>query len=66
MPKFFNWLKPLKHIQYPIRKADVILFLILPLNKATISEIVKILCYLVERLRLTAVVENKIVPIKGD
>lgn len=63
MLKFFNKPIPLKHIQYPIKKADFISFLILLLNKDTISKIVNILYALVERLGLASIVENKIVSI---
>ena len=66
MPKYFNWPMPLKDIRCAIRKTDVIFLPILPLNKATISETIDILHFLVERLSLQGVVEDKIVPIKRD
>ncbi len=66
MPKFFNWPMPLKDIRCSVRKADVILLPILPLNKASIAETVDILRCLVERLELSGIVEDTIVPIKGD
>lgn len=66
MPKFFNWPIPLKNIRYLIRKADIIPLPIFPLDKTKISETINILCYLVERLGLENIVEDKIVPIKGN
>lgn len=57
---------PLKDIQYQIRKADIIPLLILPLNKAKISETIDILHYLVERLGLKGVIKDIVIPIKGD
>lgn len=57
---------PIKYIWCLIRKTDIIPFLILLLNKAIILETVNILYYLVERLGLASIVEDKIVPIKSD
>lgn len=56
----------LKDIRYFIRKADIILFPILPLNKTIIMETIDILRYLIKRLGLKSLVKNKIVPIKGN
>lgn len=56
----------MKHICWPIKKANVIPFPILPLNKATILETVNILHCLIEYLGLTGVVKNKIILIKSD
>lgn len=42
MPKYFNWPMSLKDIWCAIRKVDVILLPILPLNEATISETIDI------------------------
>lgn len=47
-------------------KADVISLLILPPNEALIAETVNILRWLTKRVGLTNVVEDKVVPIKGD
>ena len=66
MPKFFNWPMPLKDIQYPVRKVDIIPLPILSLKKSKISEKINILCCLVERLSLKGVVEDKVVSIKDD
>lgn len=66
MPKFFNWPMPLNDIQYSISKADIISLPILPLNHAKISETIEIQHYLVERLGLENIIENKVVPIKAD
>ena len=66
MPKYFNWLMPLKDIKCAIRKANVMFLPILPLNEATISETIDILHSLVKRLGLKSMVEDKILPIKGD
>lgn len=66
MPKYFNWPIPLKDIRCAIKKANVFSLLILPLNEATILETIDILRSLIERLGLKSVVEDKIVPIKGD
>lgn len=66
MPKYINWPMPLKNIQCAVIKADIIPLPILPLNKAKISETIDILRCLVERLGLTGVVNDKIVPIKRD
>lgn len=64
--KYSNWPIPLKSIQCIMWKADIITLLILPLNKASIAEIVNILRWLTECLGPTDVVEDKVVPIKGD
>lgn len=56
----------LKNIWCLIRKVDIILFPILPLNKAKISKTIDILHCLVERLGLENLVEDKIVLIKDD
>ena len=66
MPKCFNWPMPLKDIRYIIKKANVILLPILPLNKATILKTINILRFLNERRSLESVIEDKIVPIKRD
>ncbi len=57
---------PLKDIRYLVRKADVIPLPILPLNEASIAKTVDILRCLVGRLRLSYIVEDIVVPIKGD
>lgn len=66
MPKYINWPMLLKNIWCVVRKADIIFFPILPLNKAKISKTIDILRCLVKRLGLTGIVNDKIVPIKGD
>lgn len=66
IPKFINWQISLKDIQCPIKKADIILNPILPLNKAIISETIDILYSLIERQGLENVVKDKVVPIKGN
>lgn len=57
---------PLKYIWCSIKKTDIILFLILPLNKAIISETVNILYCLIEHLKLVCVIENKVILIKDN
>ena len=66
MPKFFNWPISLKDIQCLVRKTDIITLPILPLNKSKILESIDLLDYLIERLGLESVVEDKLVPIKDD
>lgn len=64
--KFFNLLILLKKLWYAIKKADIIFFLILPLNKAFISKIVNILHCFIENLGLVGIIKDKIIPIKRD
>lgn len=66
MPKYYNWPMPLKNIQCAIQKADVIPLPILPLDESKIATTVDIIRCLVERLGLAGVIEEKVVPIKGD
>lgn len=56
----------LKDIRCSIRKTNIILLLILLLNKARIFETIDISYCLVERLDLESIVEEKVIPIKGD
>lgn len=56
----------LKHIWCFIKTIDVILLLILSLNKAVILEAIIILYCLIERLGLAGIVEDKIVLIKDN
>lgn len=57
---------PLKDIQYPIGKTDIIPLPILPLSKVKISKTINIQCCWVKRLDLEGVVKDNIVPIKDD
>ncbi len=57
---------PSKDIWCLVRKADVILLPILSLNEASITETFDILCYLIERLGLSGIVEDIVVIFKGD
>lgn len=47
-------------------KADVISLLILSLKEASIAETINILRWLTERLGMKNVLEDKVLPIKGD
>lgn len=56
----------LKNILYQIRKTDIILFSIYPLNKSKISETVSILSCLIECMGLKSIVKDKVVSIKDN
>lgn len=64
--KFFNLPILLKKLWYAIKKADIIFFLILPLNKAFISEIINILYCFIENLGLVDIIKDKIILIKRN
>lgn len=66
MSKFFNWPIPLKNIQCLVKNANVILLSILPLNKASIPEIIDILHSFVKHLGFLGIVEDIVVLDKGD
>lgn len=55
-----------KNIWYLIRKANIILFPILPLNGTKILKTIDILCCLIKHLYLKDKIQDKVVQIKDN